>query len=199
MIRYSNTTSGGTRPCGTPLKESCAFTIVELLAATALAALLFTTALYVIRSIRPMPVVETGWTTALAAQLRWDIDSADVIRPDSKGLTLAGYGSLDPTTLEPTHVPVSVAYALHPVGGKIWLFREQTDIRPGSSAATFNEAVCGDVESFTVTAASPPQVAGEWSIPVVFRNLNGFMRLPDSVRFRVVAGKTAVDQTVFRR
>jgi hypothetical protein len=176
-----------------------AFTIVELLAATALAALLFTTALYVIRSIRPVPAAETGWPTALSTQLGWDIDNAAVIRPDSRGLTLAGYGSLDPATLEPTHVPVGVAYVLHPIAGKTWLFREQTDLRPGSSEATFTEAVCGDVQSFTVTAASPPQVAQDGSAPAVFRNLNGFVRLPDSVRFRVVAGKTAVDQTVFRR
>jgi hypothetical protein len=174
--------------------------MVELLAATVLSTLLFITALAVIRSLSntgTKAAGEThGWTAAARRQIEWDLSNAVVFRQDDHGLDLAGYDSLEPATLAPNHLPVTVVYSLRTIGSRIWLVREQTSLDPLSPELNFSEPICGDVKSFTITgsyAARSFEVGsqagdpddGDVHTPVVFQQLVGFQRTPDRVRIRL--------------
>ena len=188
-----------------------AFTLIELVAATALSAVLLTVVLSVVRTVN-RPPAPTGATTDTAAplsrQLRWDLANAVVLRTDSRGLTLGGYGSLDPATLEPTHLPVVVTYTLRPAGGRLWLVREQSSLDARAEGGTADELVCGGVATFGVDApptaadrAAATQPAIEDPTPVEFQQLAGVRPVPPRVRLTVTfatAGRPAVEVVAFR-
>lgn len=178
-----------------------AFTMVELLAATVLSTLLFVTALAVIRSLASTVPKENfapqSWTPAARRQLEWDVTNAVVIRRDDHGLILAGYDSLDPQTLLPNHLPVTVVYSMKTIDSRIWLVREQTSLDPLLTTLNFSEPICGDVKSFTVTGSYAPRTfstdpkdpandqSDDDATPVVFQQLTGFERTPDRMRVRL--------------
>jgi hypothetical protein len=175
--------------------------MVELLAATVLSTLLFITALAVIRSLSNTGTRAAGeprgWAAAARRQIEWDLNSAVVFRQDDHGLVLAGYDSLDPATLSPNHLPVTVTYSLRTIGSRVWLVREQTSLDPLSPQLNFSEPVCGDVKAFTITGSYAARTyqsdAGTAAnsddeqdpTPLVFQQLAGFQRTPDRVRIRL--------------
>jgi prepilin-type N-terminal cleavage/methylation domain-containing protein len=177
-----------------------AFTLIELVAATALSAVLLTVVLSVVRTVnRPQPTSDA--TTELAAplsrQLQWDLANAVVLRTDARGLTLGGYGSLDPATLEPTHVPVVVTYTLRPAGDRLWLVREQSSLDALAEGGTWDELACGDVAAFTVDApptaadrAAATQPAEDDPTPLSFQRLAGVRPVPPRVRLTITLATT---------
>ena len=188
-----------------------AFTLVELVAATALSAVLLTVVLSVVRTVnRPVAATDPATDTAgpLARQLRWDLTNAVVLRTDDRGLTLAGYGSLDPVTREPTHQPVVVTYTLRPATDQLWLVREQTSLDARAEGGTITDLVCGDVARFTVDAppsaadrAAATRPAEEDPTPLPFQRLAHVRPVPSRVRLTVTfanAARPAVEGVAFR-
>ncbi len=187
-----------------------AFTLVELVAATALSALLLTAVLSVVRTLnrRPPPDGYLDVAAPLAAQLRWDVANAVVLRTGPAGLTLAGYGSLDPDTMEPTREPTQVTYALQTVGERTWLVRRQQALDARAEGGTSAELVCGDVTALTVDA--PPTAADreaatrpadEDPTPLAFAALAGAWPVPPRVRVAVTfatPGRPVVDVVAYR-
>ena len=174
-----------------------AFTLVELIAATALSTLLFVAALSVIRSLGRVRAANGqpphGWTLAAREQLQWDLANAIVMRQDDHGMILAGYGSLDPQTFAPTHLPVMVIYSLHNINTSIWLTREQSSLDPLLTDENSSELLCGDVEAFSVTGSYSPRsestrdsIPGEGDpTPIIFQHLTNTQRVPDRVRIKI--------------
>jgi prepilin-type N-terminal cleavage/methylation domain-containing protein len=174
------------------------FTIVELLAATALSTLLFLAALSVIRTLGKTELTGAasrryGWELSLRQQLRWDFANAVVLRHDEHGLILGGYGSLDPQTFAPTHRPVRVIYSLRDIGTGRWLVREQTSLDPLATDLDSSELLCGNVKSFSITGsyaartvsadtATSPQ---DDPTPVIFQKMGDSQRVPDRIRVRI--------------
>jgi hypothetical protein len=107
-------------------------TLVELLAASALAALLFVALSGVLRSLaiqrRTLLAGKTiePWRVQLAQQLRWDLANARTMKSRFGDLRLVGYGSCDFVTGEPTFQRSEVVYFVQNVGKRLWLMRKET-------------------------------------------------------------------------
>ena len=146
-----------------------AFTAVELLAATALAAALMLVVVRVIGSIgRAQRDVAAGpsdaWKADLLDTLRRDLANARDVRPEGGRLVITGVGSLDRDTLSPGHDAVTVVYELRSLAGREWLVRHQSPA-PGDSSggAGWTELLCPDVSAFAVEVqarrAAPAQAS----------------------------------------
>ena len=191
--------------------HSRAFTLVELVAATALSAILLTVALSVVRTVNRAPLAGDAATDTagpVARQLQWDLSNAVVLRTDDRGLTLAGYGSLDPATQDPTRQPVLIAYTLRPAAGQLWLTREQTSLDARTEGSTTTELLCGDVARLTVDA--PPSVADvaaatrpadEDPTPLAFQRLAHVRPVPSRTTLTVTfatPGRPAVQVVAYK-
>ena len=167
------------------------FTLIELLAATALSAILMTVGFGVLRSIgRPVASgAGEAWTVPLASTLRADLAHAVAVRVDGDAITFAGLNAIDPTTFAPSHRPATVAYRVATIGGLRWLVREQTSLDRTSPASV--DLVCANVTSLRLAlppleasrgkkAARPGAwLAGDASLPQMFRQLPGYRPAPD--------------------
>jgi hypothetical protein len=107
-------------------------TLVELLAASALAALLFVALSGVLRSLaiqrRTLLAGKTTepWRVQLAQQLRWDLANARTMKSRFGELRLVGYGSCDFATGEPTFQRSEIVYFVRNIGKGLWLMRKET-------------------------------------------------------------------------
>jgi hypothetical protein len=138
-----------------------AFTILELLAATALTALLMAAVLHVVGAIGASRAAlarqsdaGAAWRADLFELLRRDMTNASKVtfRPD--GMTLTGHGALDAGTREFRHEPVTVVYGLSMIDGRQWLVRRQSPRDGLSHAPPWAELVCPDVRAFVVRRVS---------------------------------------------
>lgn len=158
-----------------------AFTLIELLAATALAALLLAAGFRVIGSLgraRAVLARQEQSRTYVAETLdllRWDLANARYMKSSPGELTLTGYGSLDPQTFAPRHRPVTVRYRLAAPGeapgeadggvgatgggGRAWLVREQIDLDSSTNRNRSSALVCAGVAGFEVSPAAEPGAA----------------------------------------
>ncbi|MDB5325529.1 MAG: hypothetical protein JWM57_1098 [Phycisphaerales bacterium] len=131
-----------------------AFTLVELVAATALSALLMTTLLAVVASLgRERNAIAHRATEqtppALLELLRWDCVNARTVRLRERSVMFTGFGSLDPRSLTPTvNRPVEVIYEVQQMGGRSWLCRRQQE--PGNPGRASTELVCAGVQDIAV-------------------------------------------------
>ena len=138
------------------------FTLVELVAASALSAILMVVLLQVIASLARSRVVleqdgaeRTPWQADLVENLRWDLLNAEDATAERGRVVLVGHGSLDRATLAPLHRPVTVVYALERIGGRTWLVRRQTPRGGLTNERGWSELVCPDVKEFTVESVQP--------------------------------------------
>jgi hypothetical protein len=151
-----------------------AFTILEMLAATALTALLMLAVFQVIGSVGRTRAAmarqpETGfWKADLLDTLRRDLSNSTAVRYEAGGVTLTGHGALDRATLAPTDEPVTVTYGIATIAGRNWLYRLQTP-RAAAARQPWRELVCADVTDFSVrpvaTVALPMAREGQDAQP----------------------------------
>ncbi len=149
------------------------FTILELLVATALTALLMVAILHVISALGRSNAAlarqeNTGWRTDLLDALRHDLSSATTAGFRHNAVILSGHGALDRSSLVRTQEPVTVIYGVAQIHGRPWLVRTQSP-RGGSAQAPWAELMCADVKSFSVQVpgARSPADEGEEAIPPV--------------------------------
>jgi hypothetical protein len=141
----------GAKSC-TRARYGNGFTLVELLAATVLSALLMVTLLMVVASLgRERTAIAKRAATqtppGVVELLRWDLLSARSVRMKDGTMTLSGFGSLDRRTLAPiSHRPVDVVYEVRELGGESWLVRRQ--IEKGQRPLT--ELICAGVREIRV-------------------------------------------------
>src|SRR5689334_23223354 len=110
-----------------------AFTILELLAATALTSVLMAAVLHVVGAIAASRAAlarqadAPAWRADLLDLLRRDMTNASkvIFAPNSMTLT-AAHGALEPATLEFRHEPVTVVYGLSQIHDRPWLVRRQS-------------------------------------------------------------------------
>jgi hypothetical protein len=158
-----------------------AFTLVELLAANVLAALLIVAILSVVgalgRDRRAHAALDHGRTTQatndnLLRLIQWDFSNATRWRSVGGAYYFQSHGSLDPQTLAPTDLPVTVRYELNEAAGKRWLARYQTP-RDKTSDGAWSAPLCADVADLALVGAGdrPPPSRSVW------QNLPSRMRL----------------------
>jgi type II secretory pathway component PulJ len=172
-----------------------AFTILELLAATALTALLMAAVLHVVGAIGASRATlarqtEAGaaWRADLLDLLRRDMTNASKVsfRPD--GMMLTGHGALDAGTLEFRHEPVTVVYGLSMIDGRSWLVRRQTPREGLSHAPAWAELICPDVTGFVVRRVSSTPGANGSSLAT--------LGMPEDVPAAVTLSLTGADDVV---
>jgi len=132
------------------------FTLVEMLAATALAAMLMIALLTVTASLGRTRAVVTRidarktWQVGVLRIVRSDLGSAATITPGLNAVTLEGPLMLDVTDHSATQRLGSVRYELRNVAGRSWLVREQRDRDPLRRYALSVELVCPDVRQISL-------------------------------------------------
>jgi len=133
-----------------------AFTLLELLAATALSALLMVAVLHVLGTIsrdrqsmagRPGPQV---WRADLVDTFRRDLAGSTGVRYGTNALVLTGQAALDRRTVAPRDEPVTVSYGLTSLHGRTWLIRRQASRNARSNEGSWMELLCPDVVGFSV-------------------------------------------------
>ena len=143
-----------------------AFTLLELLAATALSALLMVAVLHVLgtlsrdrrtMSARPGPQV---WRADLLDTFRRDLSGSAGMRYGNNALILTGQAALDRRTLAPRDEPVTVSYGLTLLHGRTWLTRRQESRNARSNAGPWIELLCPDVVAFSVRPVDAEPSAG---------------------------------------
>jgi prepilin-type N-terminal cleavage/methylation domain-containing protein len=140
-----------------------AFTLIELLAASALSAMIMLVLLQVIASISRSRVAvaremnsragQTQWKSELIELLRRDMLNATAARLESGRLTLTGHCSADRDMLHLTHEPVSVVYEVD--RGRLIRRQMARDGMPRGD--DFDEIVCAGVTKFSLQPAIRPR------------------------------------------
>lgn len=145
-----------------------AFTLIEMLAATALSALLMVGLMRVIGTVRSPGRSEPSIRDRNASEapdrlqdaadlIQWDLVHARTIRWGQNTVTLEGYGSLqradrlsedDFSRGARPHRPVRVRYFLRTLAGQTWLVRRQTDLDDPTNRNTWAELVARGVARF---------------------------------------------------
>jgi prepilin-type N-terminal cleavage/methylation domain-containing protein len=152
------------------------FTILEMLVATALTAVLLVAVFQVIGSLGRSRAAlarqadNGAWKSDLLGTLRRDLINSTSVDFHRDGITLTGHSSLQHTTLAYEHAPVTVSYGLATIHGRRWLIRTQSARGGLSNESGWTELVCPDVDGFTVKSASlvaPVGVEGAIIPPVV--------------------------------
>lgn len=146
--------------CGaTGRRVGRAFTLVEMMAATALATVLMVGALSVIGTMKPTRINghdPTPHFADIVRLLRWDLTNARTVQYENNTLKLEGYGSLDPAgfgwkryaLLPPSHQPITIEYRLWQNRGHSWLVRRQIHPLERSNRNAWTEVVACDVAHF---------------------------------------------------
>lgn len=148
------------------MRRRTAFTLIELLAASALAAVLMLVMFQVIGSLGRTraalsrasddagrgSAVQSPWKSDLLDALRWDLANAATAKLEANRVTLAGHGSLDRRTLAASHEPVEVTYRLERrgAGGRTCLVRREVPRGAATNDRGWSELLCADVSRFAV-------------------------------------------------
>lgn len=136
-----------------------AFTLIEMLTATALTTLLMLLVLAVIagvgrsEAILAMQIRHDSWPPSLVQLVRWDLAHAAKVTAADIGFTLEGHGALDPATSSPNGQPAKVQYTVVSAGGRNWLIRRQTALYGDSGEGAWSEIICPDVQSIELAPA----------------------------------------------
>ena len=182
------------------------FTLVELLAAMALTAVLMLAVLHVVGSLgrsrmamerRAAAANVAPWREDLIETLRRDLGGAAGLRYVPNGVVLAGHAALRRASLAPADEPVTVSYGLTEIHGRTWLCRRQVarDGYPGGDEP-WTELVCPDVTAFEVTPATTAAV----TLDAAAQAKSEFQPVPAAASVRVtLADRSVLEQVLVLR
>lgn len=143
-------------------------TLVELLAATILAALLMAAVLGVLKSVthsqkdlrRGGPV--EAWQACLVRQLQWDLANSRTVTTTADGFELGGFAGRDFASGATLHSPSSVQYAVRNLGGNACLVRSEAHLDSLELDNQSLELVCNRIERIVLSSVggAAPKVSG---------------------------------------
>ena len=139
-------------------RRRIAMTLVELVAALALANFLMVAMLGVLRSfaVQRRAVIGDGsiesWRAVLRSQLEWDFANARRVSISPQQLRLVGYGGRDFETGEITHRPTEIVYDVDPESRCLWLLRHETHLDEPTLHNRRTELVCRPVAAMEITS-----------------------------------------------
>lgn len=143
--------------------HSSAFTLIEMVASLALAAMLMVALLNVIVStahaqnqLRSSGTHDRQVADLAIDLLRHDLMHARMIRSEPNELHLRARSGLDPATGEPTHRPVQIAYELITLNDQSWLVRTQRDGDDATDSNRHHRLVLANVTSFEISTPPAP-------------------------------------------
>ncbi len=179
------------------------FTIIELLAASALAALLTLAGFRVIASINRSNAVMAKQesaapdTAAVVELLRHDLLHARYIKTARNSLSLAGHGGVSPADYSPTHLPALIVYRVQRVGNHSWLVREQGSLVPGRPRAPWTELVWPGAATLDFQSLAPAETIAVAGIGI--DRSPGFKAASSRARLvvRKPSGEPLLDEVIF--
>lgn len=132
-------------------------TLVELLAATVLSALLMAAVLGLLTSVTKAQTVvlrEHGipapWQQRLEEMLRWDLENSRSIRTTETGFELSGFAGRNLSTRIAIHCPCIVEYEVIAAGDRTHLIRRESHIESLNIDNSNSDLVCLDVSKITI-------------------------------------------------
>ena len=145
------------------VSETAAFTLVEVLVATALAGSIMIAALAVLtrmareadRGEQPSPDMQVQ--QRLLSLIEADLLNATRFRTHNNGFSVRGVSFIDGETMRIGQAPVDVVYQVKNAGQQKWLLRRQTGVDVMGVTRTHVELVCSGIENLTLVAEGPLQ------------------------------------------
>jgi prepilin-type N-terminal cleavage/methylation domain-containing protein len=206
------------------IRHRRAFTLIEMMVATVLAALLMGGVLLMVTAIsRDRARIARDETASpaskarLVEQFRRDLTSATTMTPiGGRALILEGHGGLDPQTLSPTGRLTRVVYEVRGKGKAAALFRSQAYLDEPTRPEAWTELVAMNVNAFAVLAetadgeavrrdksltsedADGDAAAGTAGVVRRRRERQAYY-LPSRVRLRVQVGAGVIDEELWLR
>ena len=158
----------------------CAFTLVELLLASALATLLMVGVLAVVthlarseKALQPLARDDTAarmsqeeldaWITLLRADLQ---HAGRIERLLTGEVEMLGYQALQGASRQVGHRPVRIGYRLQEVDGRRWVMRWQTSLDSASHHRTSRDLVATGVRRFEIVPQIHRTRAGAAAVPM---------------------------------
>lgn len=146
------------KPCAANCSARTGLTAIELLAASALAALMTVAVSGILGAMalqrRELPTSQTSaaWQRRLAEQVRWDFSNARQFRCNGEELMLSGFGAREFgfTSRRPTHRPAQISYRIKKIGERHWLIRRETHLDERALVNFRSEIVCADADRIDV-------------------------------------------------
>jgi type II secretory pathway component PulJ len=135
-----------------------AFTLVELLAALSLTALLTAglagslRGLNAQRKITADKLADRPARRRFLAQLEREIAQANHLRAAPNRLVIVGFGSLDPSDSSNSHQPIEIEYAIETISNRSELVRRQRAVPQLNNQRRPAESILADVTTFQVSA-----------------------------------------------
>ena len=138
------------------------FTLVEILLAVTIAAILMAAVLAVLSGVgrdqkRLATQDKTNRPTAAIELLRWDLTNADTITPAADGIVLEGHGGIDASSLKPNNRLTRVTYRIRRDGREPDLVREQRYLDDPIRPQPWADLMLRGVRAVGVTPAGNPK------------------------------------------
>ena len=190
-----------------------AFSLIELLVATALSAVLMAAVLAILSGIardrRRLTAVESvPRSQAMVDRIQWDLTNAQSLSPspDGQSLELIGHGGIDNKTLAPNGRLASVSYLIYPDGVTSYLVREQKYLDDPVAPNPWRELIAVGITDFQVIAQSTEEIVPgptEQKSGVILasslRPKGPVLRVHERVRLRVTSAAGVVDRDLWVR
>jgi prepilin-type N-terminal cleavage/methylation domain-containing protein len=135
------------------------FTLVELLAATILAALLMAAVLGVLKAVTrsERAILHTAspeaWQSRLVALLQWDLTNSRTVVTTPDGFELRGFAGRDFKSGAVLHGPTSIQYAVKTIGSRSYFVRLEAHLDSQSLDNRSINLVCSPIERVTLGRA----------------------------------------------
>lgn len=138
-----------------------AFTLLELLMAAALSAVLMIGVLGVVSRLGSAAMASTTGDQVIGELpveswvrlLRQDVSQAKrVTVPGDNQLTILGYSGLNASSRQGVHLPVLIQYQIQTVNNHPWLIRRQSPLDAHSNQKPLRDLVCGGIKRFELIA-----------------------------------------------
>ncbi|MBI1368401.1 MAG: hypothetical protein GC162_07070 [Planctomycetes bacterium] len=149
-----------------------AFTIIELLLATALAVVLMAGSMKVLAALKADATTDTSATSTATIErtiidlMQHDLVESRLLGQQQGTITMIGYASIpaahtDDASRESagvSHEPVKIEYFVRSMDDRSWLVRRQTRINERSNRNRWSELVCAGVTGIRIERVVPAGV-----------------------------------------
>jgi len=180
-----------------------AFTLLELLLANMLIAILLGALLLVISSLsreqkKIAAATDQDPTNSILALLRRDLANSESARPlpNQRGFSLIGHAGLDSKSLTPTDRRTRVIYETRRRAGILCLIREQTYLDDAIKPQHFEELLATNI---TALSLSPTNAAPSTDDEELNLDDTAAFTLPSSVMVHLTTPQHAVNRELFLR
>lgn len=163
-------------------KPPRAFTLIEMLLATALSGVVMMAVLAVLgrfarrQDYHATPPDRRAVEEALLSLIEADLLNAEVMELRKAGFSLQGFGRIDERTNAIDHAPVTVVYEVRKSRRQSWLIRRQIGGGPTAVRRVRSDLLCRGVQRIavkralpTTRKASPPRAKGPQGVPEAVR------------------------------